>query len=200
MTNIEEYNRERALQERFNSFIEAELNLPQKDYYSMLSARGILRLKSALSDINNILTMKVSISFIEWLSKALKFDEDVKEAALKIALETKPNTNGYDVWLGYPICFVAEVKCNIPVNKGNVYGSAQRKGIEKDLEGLLNGKRKSSILPHKCLKFFAFIDLPEVRHANKHLALVNAMFKEYVHFAPEGAKLARTDIIYGVYV
>lgn len=200
MGNEQEYNRENILQERLNSFFETELGLSKGNYYSRLSVKGFLGLKAVLSDINNILTMKVTLSFIEWVSDSLKLDPKAREEAKKIVLEAKPNSNGYDAWLGYPVAYVAEVKCNLPINGGNIYGAAQRKGIEKDLDGLLNGKRKAHIMPQKCLKFFAFIDVPEVRKANKHLASVNKRFRENVFFPPKNAELTRTDIIYGVYV
>ncbi len=200
MGSEQEYNREKTLQERLNSFLATELELPKDDYYSRLSVKGFLGLKAVLSDINNILTMKVALSFIAWVSKSLRLDPKAREEAARIVLEAKPNSNGYDAWLGYPVAYVAEVKCNLPINGGNIYGAAQRKGIEKDLDGLLNGKRKAHIMPQKCLKFFAFIDLPEVRQANKHLASVNEIFKENVLFIPKDAELTRTDIIYGVYV
>lgn len=198
--NKNKYNREKVLQERLNSFFITEFSLPESDYYSNLSAKGLIGLKSVLSDINNILTMKVTLSFVEWVSEMLGLDSKARKEITDIALGAKPNSNGYDAWLGYPISFVAEVKCNIPINRGNIYGSAQRRGIEKDLDGLLNGKRKANMLPHSCLKFFAFLDLPEVRQANKHLATVNKTFKEKVLFVAEGTKLNRTDVIYGIYV
>ncbi|MCF6207983.1 MAG: hypothetical protein L3J61_01155 [Ghiorsea sp.] len=117
-----------------------------------------------------------------------------------MTLESKPNTNGYDVWLGYPVSFVAEVKCNVPINKGSIYGSAQRKGIEKDVIGLVNGKRKASILPQTCLKFFVFLDTPEVRAANEHLLTVSDIFKQNMLFNYDNNTVSRTDVIYGIYV
>jgi hypothetical protein len=200
MRKVEKYNREKTLQARLNSFLSEEFGLPQSDYYSQLSAKGFISLKAILSDINNILTMKVTLSFIDWVSERLNLGPEAKEEATRIALETKPNSNGFDAWLGYPVAYVAEVKCNVPINGGSVYGSAQRKGIEKDLEGLLNGKSKAHMLPQSCLKFFAFLDLAEVRKANVHLASVNNVFKEKVLFVSEDEALTRTDIIYGVYV
>jgi len=194
------YNREQTLSKRLNSFLVKQFNLPEKDYYSELDTEGFIGLKSVLSDINNILTLRVTSGFIEWVSMSLELDLSAKEELKRIVFESKPNSNGYDAWLGYPVSFVAEVKCNIPINHGSIYGSAQRKGIEKDVIGLINGKRKASMLPHSCLKFFVFLDTPEIRRANEQLLTVSEIFKMNMLFDYENTKLSRTDIIYGVYV
>ncbi|AGA91051.1 hypothetical protein Thimo_2308 [Thioflavicoccus mobilis 8321] len=200
MTDGYKYNRERELQRRFNTFLSDEFGLPKKDYYSNLDTKGFIGLKAFLSEINNILTMKATLSFVSWVSEKLGLDASATEEITKFALQAKPNSNGYDAWLGYPVAFVAEVKCNVPINGGLVYGTAQRQGIEKDLDGLLNGKRKARMLPHECLKFLVFLDLPEVRKANDHLASVNIKFRENVLFALNDTELSRTDIVYGVYI
>jgi len=194
------YDREQALKERLNSFLVKQFALPEKDYYSALDAKGFVGLKSVLSDINNILTLRVTFAFIEWVSVGLDLDSNAKKELEKIVLESKPNSNGYDAWLGYPVSFVAEVKCNIPINRGSIYGSAQRQGIENDVTGLMNGKRKASMLPHSCLKFFVFLDIPEIRKANEHLLTVSEIFKKNMLFDYENTKLSRTDIIHGLYV
>lgn len=200
MTIVEGYNRESVLRERLNLFFVDKFSLPNHDYYSLLDTKGILELKAVLSDINNILTMKTTLSFIDWVSERMGLDIVAKEEAVSIAMDAKPNSNGYDAYLGYPVAYVAEVKCNVPINGGSVYGSAQRKGIEKDLDGLLKGKRKAHIMPQKCLKFFVFLDLPQVREANKHLAAVNEKFRDNVVFESPEVVPSRKDIIYGVYV
>jgi len=200
MGNAEKYNRESALRERLNLFLTDKFGLPKGDYYSVLDTRGILELKAVLSDINNILTMKATFAFVDWVSERLGFDFAAKKEAISIAMQSKPNSNGYDTYLGFPVAYVAEVKCNVPINGGSIYGAAQRKGIEKDLYGLLKGKRKAHIIPHKCLKFFVFLDLPEVRAANRHLSSVNEEFRKHVVFEAHDAVPSRTDIIYGVYV
>jgi hypothetical protein len=50
------------------------------------------------------------------------------------------NANGFDIY--YPseeIKIIAEIKCNIPINKKSSFGAAQRNGILKDIESLLYG-------------------------------------------------------------
>jgi len=115
-------------------------------------------------------------------------------------LQAKPNANGFDVWLGYPIALVGEVKCNVPINKGLIYGAAQRHGIEKDIIALLQGKRKASINPQSCLKFLAFLDRPEIKSANEHLLRVSRICKDKLVFVSEDTALERHDVVYGVYV
>lgn len=154
------YNREESLREKLNAFLSQRFDIPEVDYYSKLNTQAFIGLKSVLADINNILTLKVSLAFAEWIAARFDLDSEDKQALKKIILQAKPNANGFDVWLGYPIAFVAEVKCNVPINGGSIYGSAQRNGIEKDIAVLLQGKRKSSINSQSCPKFFAFLDLP----------------------------------------
>ncbi|MEH8016602.1 hypothetical protein MN202_05125 [Rheinheimera muenzenbergensis] len=195
-----EYNREEFLRYRFNSFLVERFDLPSQDYYSSLTAEGFIGLKSALSDINNILTLKVTLSFADWLADHYVLDKAARSELHRMVLEAKPNSNGYDVWLGYPVTFVGEVKCNIPINNGSVYGSAQRHGIEKDVVGLLKGKRKASINPESCPKYLAFLDIPQIRAANEHLLSVSSFCRDHLVFVEGEQELTRTDIVYGVYV
>ncbi len=194
------YNREDHIRKRINEFFSLNFSLPEDDYYAKLNPKAILSLKSALSDINNMLTLKLTISFAEWVSLKFGLDESAIQAIYKIIHESKPSTNGYDIWLGYPITFVGEVKCNIPINGGSVYGSAQRIGIEKDISGLLNGKRKAPLNPVSCLKFMVFLDTQEVRKANEHLQRVSSLCKEKLIFQQNHESLDRVDIVYGVYI
>jgi len=200
MNNMNPYNREESLRERLNAFLSQRFDIPALDYYSRLNTQAFLGLKSVLADINNILTLKVSLAFAEWISARLDLDSEARQALKRIVLRAKPNANGFDVWLGYPIAFVAEVKCNVPINGGSIYGSAQRHGIEKDIAALLQGKSKASINSQSCPKFFAFLDLPEIRNANAHLLRVSKTCKEKLVFVSENTEFDRLDIVYGVYV
>ena len=147
----------------------AAFALPEADYYSRLDLKHLLLVKSALSDINNTLTMRLTLGFLSWASRTLSFDAIAIQQLREQLLKTKPSSNGYDLYCAGPIAFVAEVKCNIPINGGAKYGSAQRNGIAKDVKALLEGKSKAAALDPKSLKFMVFVDLPEVRAANKHL-------------------------------
>jgi len=194
------FNREESLRRRLNIFLSQTFGLPELDYYATLGPEAFLGLKSVLADINNILTLRVSFAFVDWIALRLELDSQAKLELKKIVLEAKPNSNGFDVWLGYPIAFVAEVKCNIPINQGLIYGSAQRHGIEKDVIALLQGKRRASINSQSCPKFIAFLDLPQIRSANAHLLRISKTCKEGLVFVSESTEFNRLDVVYGVYV
>lgn len=200
MTTESPFDREDSLRLRLNAFLSQNFGLPEHDYYASLDTDAFLGLKSVLADINNILTLQVSLAFVEWVAVQLRLDAQAKLELQTMVLKSKPNANGFDVSSGYPIAFVGEVKCNVPINKGSIYGSAQRHGIEKDVTALLQGKRKSFINPQSCLKFLAFLDRPEIRCANEHLLRVSKACKDKLVFVSEGIKLERHDVIYGVYV
>lgn len=168
MVEMAEYDRERELAERLNDFLVSCLGVPEADYYSGMDFNSFMKLKSVLSNINNIITMKVTCSFVEWLAVQMNWNDEVTELAVNSIISTKPNANGYDVEIeigGRSI--IAEVKCNRPINGGYAYGAAQRHGIEKDVKSLVEGKSKSKMVPSDCLKFMVFIDLPEVRKATQ---------------------------------
>ncbi len=59
--------------------------------------------------------------------------------------------------LRYPLTFVGEVKCNVPINAGEKYGTQPRNGIIADVETLITGKRKSPMITQGILKFMAFL-------------------------------------------
>lgn len=193
------YDREQALRHRLNRFFAESLSLPEQDYYARLDAASLLRLKSALSDINNIMTLKVTLAFVDWVVARLSLDGRSAAELRSSVLEAKPSSNGYDIRLGHPVAFVGEVKCNVPINNGAVYGSAQRIGIEKDVAALLNGKRKASLAPGECLKFMAFLDTPEIRQANAHLVRTSKVCREHLVFPGEADGIVRHDVVHGVY-
>ena len=57
-------NREKKLKTDFNTFITSKFNLAEKDFYNELSTKDFLELKNLLSNINNIITLKLTIQFI----------------------------------------------------------------------------------------------------------------------------------------
>ncbi len=163
------YDREDELKRRLNDFLSGQFSLEEKDYYSNLDESGFLKLKAVLSDINNIITMKVTLSFVHWLAQNLDMAKSDVSSMIEKIKGMKPNTNGYDIELDDPIELIAEVKCNVPIKEGTVYGSAQKNGIIKDMDALIDGKSKSRMDPQRCLKFMVFLDTPEIRKATEHL-------------------------------
>jgi hypothetical protein len=194
------YNREAFLRERLNTFLTRELGLPVSDYYDRLSVEALLSLKSVLADINNILTVKLTLHFISWLVSSFQLGEADALRIRETVLATKPSANGFDVHVPSPIKAIAEVKCNVPINKGNKYGSAQRTGIEEDVTALLQGKSKMQVDPADYLKFMVFLDRPAIRSATDHLLRTSKVCKDRLLVAPAASTLDRRDVVYVVYV
>lgn len=164
------YDREKILSSKINQFISQKFDLPLTDFYSKFSIKDLLDLKSALSDINNILTLRLTKAFISWVALELKLTNEQKEILTLKVTEAKPNSNGYDVFNeSFGIPFIAEIKCNIPINGGNIFGSAQKNGLMKDIGHLWNGKIKAQKNTEKFLKILVLPDLIETRNATAHL-------------------------------
>jgi len=196
----EVYDRESQLQNRFNAFLEQEFGLPSADYYERLDLDGFLRMKSVLSDINNIFTLKVTLAFSEWVSNHLALNDTAKQEIISQVQKAKPNANGYDIEVSGPVKIIAEVKCNVPINGGKIYGSAQKNGITKDINALIKGKSKSSIDPVGYLKFLVLLDIPEIRDATDNF--VNSMKEEKkrIVFLDDDSKAEDTSKVYIAYV
>lgn len=166
---VRRFDRELHLKANLNSFLEDHLKLPKKDYYSNMNTDSFLQLKSVLGDINNIFTLKLTVSFIQWISDKLELSVEHRDRLLTQLKDAKPSANGFDLEITTPINLIAEVKCNIPVNGGSKYGAKQKEGILRDIFSLQNGKTKSSVDPQGFMKFMVFLDKPEIRKATEHL-------------------------------
>jgi hypothetical protein len=194
------YDREQTLRSRLNAFLQERLSLPARDYYAALDQHSLAELKSVLSDINNIFTLKVCVGFVQWLADKLNLSEDVQRHIELSILKNPPNANGYDVEISDPIKVVAEIKCNVPINRGAVYGSAQRNGIAKDVESLILGKTKSRMKPNECLKFLVFLDTPNIRAATTHFIKNMKQHREAVVLAASDVKPDNVEKLYVVHV
>lgn len=196
-----EYDKERVLAGRLNDFLTSSLGVEDADYYSNMDFLSFMKLKSVLSDINNIITMKVTLTFVDWLASRLGWGEEERQGALNGILSTKPNANGYDVELDMENCSViAEVKCNIPINGGNTYGAAQHAGILKDVKSLVEGKSKSIMQPADCLKFMVFVALPEIRKATEKFIDARKEFGDTICVYQDGMALNDSEKVYVVFV
>ncbi|ALV72124.1 MULTISPECIES: hypothetical protein [Acinetobacter] len=194
------YHREEELKSRLNNFFITQFSLPEDDYYSRLDSDKIISLKMALSDINNLLTMKITISFVNWISKKFHLSQESKQKLTDEILSIKPSTNGYDLVSNEIIKLIAEVKCNIPINGGTKYGSAQRNGITKDLNNLLYGKTKSKFNTTEYFKFMVFLENQSVRAANQHYINLSKELKENLIIVDETTSFDRKDCIYLIYI
>lgn len=194
------YSREVHLCSALNQFLITELKLPPSDYASKLTMSSLLNLKSVLSHINNLITLKLTLGLADWICDKYNLDVALRAQLRRIVLATKPNANGFDLYLGVPVAFVAEVKCNLPINGHNRYGAQQKKGIIADIESLLTGKRRASIMSQKVLKFMAFLDLPEIREANEHLVKTTPDLLAKLLFLNPDQKPRDLKVVYGVYI
>jgi hypothetical protein len=161
------YNREVALKIAFNRSVVELLGVEEKDYYSSLTTDQIFGLKVALSNINNVITLRLVFSLASWICDRFNISDIDRQALLDTLRALKPNANGYDIEMAAPD-IIAEIKCNIPINAGRVYGAAQQKGLRQDIEGLLMGKSKSSKNADTSIKLLGLYDTPEVRAATGH--------------------------------
>jgi hypothetical protein len=161
------YNREIELKNSFNEMMPKLFGVEKQDYYTKLTTEQFISLKSVLSEINNIVTLKVSSSLADWISSNFQLTSEARKVILNSISSLKPNSNGYDIRIKEPP-IIAEVKCNIPINEGNEYGSQQKNGLLKDIDGLLNGKKKVGEEVKGYFKLIGIYDSPRVRDATYH--------------------------------
>ncbi len=197
-------SREEKLKSEFNDFLVSRLALENRDYYGELDTEDFIKLKSIFRNVNNIITLKLTFKFVEILSSLFELSaEDGREIVDKVQM-VSPNANGFDVEIEKPIKLVAEVKGNVPVNGGVVFGAAQQREIKKDLCSLKNGKTKSSIKPDNFYKFMVFPDINATRKAvEKLLTLLKSSndYKDYsFEIVSQNTKALETDRIYIVFV
>ena len=160
-------NRENKLKVQFDAIWNDILNTQQKEYYSKMSVKGLVELKKAVSNINNILTLKTTIAFVDFLSNQGIVSKD-EACKIKDKIQKRnANANGYDVDYtieGSGLQIIAEVKCNIPINE-NSFSTSQINAIIKDLNGLQSGKGKiSEKETTDCLRFMVFLNTGDDVH------------------------------------
>lgn len=137
-------DREEKLRSEFNEFWSDIFSI-RDDYYSKIPTEKLLKLKIAVSNINNILTYKATISLALVINDSLKISDYESEEIIRNISNTNSNANGYDIEFNGSKPYIAEVKCNIPINNSDKFGSKQLEGITNDIKALLNGKSKSRI-------------------------------------------------------
>jgi len=134
-------SRNEELKLKFNNHFQL-LTGTETDFYSALKNEDILELKTVLSDINNLLTYKLTLMAGKWISKYFSLNKKDSQTILEKIDSIKPNAQGFDIVINEPIKIVAEVKCNVPVKGGSKFGAMQTKKLIEDVQKLLNGKRQ----------------------------------------------------------
>lgn len=158
-------DRQAQLEQSFNEFWNKSLKTSGEKYYSKLTGDDFISLKSAISCVNNIITMKTTIAFIDYMLNMGYINPNDASVIKTHVLETNANANGFDIeYQGDELKIVAEVKCNKPVNNHS-FGPAQVDGILHDLDGLVKGKTKSQIKVKDCLKFMVLLRLKAVEES-----------------------------------
>jgi hypothetical protein len=94
--------------------------------------------------------------------------------------------------------FVAEVKCNVPINGRPKYGSAQKAGLIRNIDALRQGKSKASPVELDSLNFMVFFDVPEVRAGNDDLVTSNSKLTKAFSILKSGEVLSDPKVVYGV--
>lgn len=162
------YSRQLDIQEKFNHFWNQALKTKNENYLSKLTNEDLIGLKKAIANTNNLLTLKVTLGFIDRLHSLGIIDSNQADRIKKNVDGQHPNTNGFDVQ-DTECGIIAEVKCNIPVGEKS-FGAAQKNALKKDLQGLRNGKTKGGIVnTDDYYKFMVVLDVDGVRDAMKKL-------------------------------
>lgn len=195
------YNRKDDLSSAFNSFWQEALN-SKEDYYSKLTLKEFVNLKKAITNINNIITMLVTESFVKTLHKDGVISTPQQSEMLEQLFETHANTNGFDVeYSAGQMKIVAEVKCNIPVNE-NSFGAAQENSIMEDVDHLFHSKKKSNLTSEDIqdyYKFMVFLDVENVRVSTQKL--IRKLTKKGLNVTEYTPKTKlQKDIVYFIYI
>lgn len=195
------YDRETELKEKFNQFIISKVTGVNENYYSRLSAEDFEEIKTTLKDINNIITFKTTVRFIEWASERFSYVKENYQVYLDQVLGTKPSDNGYDLVVNGEVNIIAEIKCNKPINNGYKFGSAQRNCIVKDIRGLFDGKSKAkSVNPSTAYKFLVIYDFGDytLKAAQHLIKNIEADLKDKVEIYDDCTKF-NLDKVYIVF-
>ncbi len=91
------------------------------------------------------------------------------------------------------------MKCNLPINGGRVYGSAQQTGILRDIDALLRGKSKGGKVPEGALRFMVFLDDPAIRDANLRLLRTRPSLADSFKILSEEESPDNPGVVYAVH-
>ena len=178
------YSRQLDLKEKFNRYWNQALKTNGEDYLTRLTTEDLVEMKKAISNINNLITLKVTLAFIDVICRLGIIDSAQAKTITEKVDKQHPNTNGFDVCCNKEddgIDLVAEIKCNIPVG-GYEFGAAQMNGIITDLEGMWEGKGKfEKNYTNRCDKFMVLLEMQdgnEVKYAMENLLEHNKQYKD----------------------
>lgn len=185
------YSRRLDLEEKFNRYWNQALKTNDVDYLKRLTINDLVEMKKAISNINNLITLKVTLGFIDEICRLGIVNNEQAERMRKEVDEQHPNTNGFDVQ-DKECRIIAEIKCNIPVGEKS-FGAAQKNALKKDLQGLRNGKTKGDI--DNVGNYYKFLVIQDV--SNARLAMKELYGDDCVELVDKNID---TDHIYIVYI
>jgi len=185
------YSRQLDLEEKFNRYWNQALKTNGEDYLKRLTINDLVEMKKAISNINNLITLKVTLGFIDEICRLCIINNEQEERMRKEVDEQHPNTNGFDVQ-DKECRIIAEIKCNIPVGEKS-FGAAQKNALKKDLQGLRNGKTKGDI--DNVDNYYKFMVIQDV--SNARLAMKELYGDDCVELVDKNID---TDHIYIVYI
>ncbi len=142
----------KRLQETLNHLCETDVVLKEN-----IQLSDLLKLKNATYIINNFITYKLTLAFLNRLYGWSFINDSQYKKMCTIVEQTSTNANGFDVLYHDDISIVAEVKGNVPC-KGSNFGANQRKKIIENLYSLKNGKTKAKIKTDGYYKFMVLLD------------------------------------------
>ena len=83
----EVFNREEKLSKEFNAAILNILgdmgNDMDNDFYKHLTFKTLINLKKVLSNINNLITLKTSVAFVDFLCEINKIESEIASNVIK---------------------------------------------------------------------------------------------------------------------
>lgn len=156
-----------------------------------LTINDLVEMKKAISNINNLITLRVTLGFVDEICRLGIVNNEQAERMRKEVDEQHPNTNGFDVQ-DKECRIIAEIKCNIPVGEKS-FGAAQKNALKKDLQGLRNGKTKGDI--DNVDNYYKFMVIQDV--SNARLAMKELYGDDCVELVDKNID---TDHIYIVYI
>ena len=174
--------------------------LEQLGVKEKIDSSELLQLKNVLKDINNLLTYKLTISAAKWLIEEFNLQNYSEKIFEDINL-TSINSNGFDIRIEFDkVKILGEIKCNVPINGGDLFGSNQAQGIINDIKKLNAANKKSKDISVN--EYYKFLFLADENNVKK--AVQNTNFKSRLNkygATLEYSSAARTkDMVYVIYL
>ncbi len=147
----------------------------------------LMQLKRVVAATNGLLTYRTTVLAMKWLRKHFSLTpSEYLEIMTKIK-KTTPYTNGFDILIPKHK-IVAEVKCYLPINDGEVFGAAQVNGILDDAIKLQEGKKALA----DTREFHKFIFISKVPRKTENA--INLMLKDWNMTSKTPVRVSRHKI------